>query len=195
MPGDAGEPSQVTPDLSANSSANSISPHDDPATSLMNSTNAPGDSSKMDLTSLPTLNGELRGLHTEFSIETTRPAQVFNPQLDVLNKDQMNIRFPLLQLSDGDRSPAQVSRAATPPVLPTLQRRLSAPSSPSSVDLHSVNNLDGVLQQVLEHLDPGDTIQLGQRAPVVNLDQLNARQRRNVSRPSSYRDFHTKGTR
>ena len=144
---------------------------------------------------LPTINEELRGLRTEFSVETARPVPVFNPRLDVLNKDQMNTRFPLLRLGEGDRSSARASRAEAPPVLPALQRRFSAPSSPSSVDLQSVSNLGDVLQQALEHLDPSDTIQLGQRAPVVNLDQLNARQRRNTARPANYRDFHNKGTR
>ena len=144
---------------------------------------------------LPTINEELRGLRTEFSVETARPVPVFNPRLDVLNKDQMSTRFPLLQLGERDRSPAQVSRAEIPPALPTLQRRFSAPTSPSSVVLHSVSNLGNALQQALEHLDPSDTIQLGQRAPVVNLDQLNARQRRNTARPANYRDFHNKGTR
>ena len=144
---------------------------------------------------LPTINEELRGLRTEFSVETARPAPVFNPQLDVLNKDQMSTRFPLLQLGERDRSPAQVSRAEIPPALPTLQRRFSAPTSPGSVDLYNVSDLGNALQHALERLDPNDTIQLGQRAPVVNLDQLNARQRRNVTRPSNYKDFHTKGTR
>ena len=147
------------------------------------------------LLDLPTINEELRGLHTEFSVETARPVPVFNPQLDVLNKDQMSTRFPLLQLGERDRSPAQVSRAEIPPALPTLQRRFSAPTSPGSVDLYNVSDLGNALQHALERLDPNDTIQLGQRAPVVNLDQLNARQRRNVTRPSNYKDFHTKGTR
>ena len=255
MPGGAGEPSQVTYDLSANLPANSIFSHDDPdpATSSVNSVQpaakAPnlnsssvgpdfaarseadsgagkaGQASRsatvsyLDLAGppqdlpaepsyrlqllprtstpldLPTINEELRGLRTEFSVETARPVPAFNPQLDVLNKDQMSTRFPLLQLGERDRSPAQVSRAEIPPALPTLQRRFSAPTSPSSVDLHSVSNLGNALQQALEHLDPSDTIQLGQRAPVVNLDQLNARQRRNVTRPSNYKDFHTRGTR
>ena len=63
------------------------------------------------------------------------------------------------------------------------------------MDLYNVSDLGNALQHALERLDPNDTIQLGQRAPVVNLDQLNARQRRNVTRPSNYKDFHTKGTR
>ena len=197
LPGDAGEPSQVTYNLSDSPSANSVYSHGDPdlPISPKPSTSAPGDSSMMDLAGMPTVDNKLRNLRTEFSVPPSRPVPVFNPQLDVLNKDQMNTRFPLLRLGEGDRSSARASRAEAPPVLPALQRRFSAPSSPSSVDLQSVSNLGDVLQQALEHLDPSDTIQLGQRAPVVNLDQLNARQRRNIARPANYRDFHNKGTR
>ena len=71
------------------------------------------------------------------------------------------------------------------------------PISPAEVDLQSVNNLGPALDQALRAINPVDTIQLGTAAPVVNLDNidLTRRARRQVSQPSNYKTFHTRGTR
>ena len=131
------------------------------------------------------------------SATRNRPVPVFipqpDPQPDVLNQEVLALRYPMLFNNDGSRSPVPAIIPSTS--VPAAAQRVSAPSSPSFVDLNSVSNLDLALGAALQHIDPRDTVQLGSRAPAVNLDLLSQRQSRNVSRPSDYAKFHSKGTR
>ena len=119
-----------------------------------------------------------------------RPVPVFIHQPDVLNADTLAVKFPLLFSESNQRSPVPAISQDSP----EARGHILAPS-PNSVDLNNVSNLDRALQGALQQINPSDTVQLGARAPAVNLDQLNLRVRNSSTRPTSYRDFHSRGAR
>ena len=97
------------------------------------------------------------------------------------------------------------------PVQDTDQASQFTPLTPSTVQLSSVGNFGKVLEKALTKINPVDTIQLGQSAPVVNLDNLFAkhqhdediqsspkrqrRPKRAASQPEDYSAFHRAGKR